>query len=102
MFTITSWVSFILPPTSYPARTSLLVTVLLCQTGIFNAVIRDTPKQDGGMTALESWCLAMIGLVFEALLAYVLVLLELFKRKTYQVCHKHFNVKFPLVLPYSM
>ena len=44
MFTITSWVSFILPPTSYPARTSLLVTVLLCQTGIFNAVIRDTPK----------------------------------------------------------
>ena len=54
------------------------------------------------MTALESWCLAMIGLVFEALLAYVVVLLELFKRKTYQVCHKHFCVKFTLVSPYSM
>ena len=27
MFTFTSWVSFLLPPTSYPARTSLLVTV---------------------------------------------------------------------------
>ena len=54
------------------------------------------------MTALESWCLAMIGLVFEALLAYVVVLLELFKRKTYQVCHKYFYVKFPLVLPYSI
>ena len=37
------------------------------------------------MTALESWCLAMIGLVFEALLAYVLVLLQLFKRRTKQV-----------------
>ena len=48
MFTVTSWVSFLLPPTSYPARTSLLVTVFLCQIGIFNAVIRDTPKQDGG------------------------------------------------------
>ena len=53
------------------------------------------------MTALESWCLAMIGLVFEALLAYVVVLLELFKRKTYQVCYKYFYVKLPLVLPYS-
>ena len=38
-----------------------------------------------GMTALESWCLAMIALVFEALLAYVLVLLQLFKRRTKQV-----------------
>ena len=31
MFTVTSWVSYLLPPTSYPARTSLLVTVFLCQ-----------------------------------------------------------------------
>ena len=31
MFTLTSWFSFLLPPTSYPARTSLLVTIFLCQ-----------------------------------------------------------------------
>ena len=37
------------------------------------------------MTALELWCLAMIGLVFEALLAYVLVLLGLLREKTCQV-----------------
>ena len=37
------------------------------------------------MTALELWCLAMIGLVFEALLAYVVVLLGLFREKTCQV-----------------
>ena len=49
MFTLTSWVSFLLPPTSYPSRTSLLVTVFLCQIGLFNAVIRDTPNQDGGI-----------------------------------------------------
>jgi hypothetical protein len=48
MFTLTSWVSFMLPPTCYPARTTLLVTVFLCQIGVFNAVIRDTPNKDGG------------------------------------------------------
>ena len=37
------------------------------------------------MTALETWCLAMIGLVFESLLAYVVILLSLFRGKTYQV-----------------
>ena len=48
MFTLTSWVSFLLPPTCYPARTTLLVTVFLCQIGVFNAVIKDTPNKDGG------------------------------------------------------
>ena len=73
MFTLTSWVSFLLPPTSYPARTSLLVTVFLCQVGttaqsiavqcyftcftllqigIFNGVILNTPNQDGGESSL--------------------------------------------------
>ena len=113
MFTLTSWVSFLLPPTCYPARTSLLVTVFLCQVpirgwlsillsqcctsywtsyqiGIFNGVIKDTPNQDGGLTdmkiyftffcllqgltALEIWCLACIICVFQALLAYVVIL----------------------------
>ena len=48
MFTLTSWVSFLLPPTCYPARTTLLVTVFLCQIGVFDAVIKDTPNKDGG------------------------------------------------------
>ena len=37
------------------------------------------------MTALETWCLAMIGLVFEALLAYVIVLVGLFRENALQV-----------------
>ena len=53
MFTVTSWVSFLLPPTSYPSRTSLLVTVFLCQIGLFNAVIKDTPNQDGGTEVIS-------------------------------------------------
>ena len=53
MFTLTSWVSYLLPPTSYPARTSLLVTVFLCQVGIFTAAIKDTPNYDGGLSTGE-------------------------------------------------
>ena len=74
MFTLTSWVSFIIPPSSYPARlfkhysimtitnhivyfrTTLLVTVFLCQIGIFTAALRDTPNSDKGIPCSEiSW-----------------------------------------------
>ena len=48
MFTVTSWFSYLLPPNSYPARTSLLVTTFLCQTGIFTSAIKDTPSSDNG------------------------------------------------------
>ena len=80
---------------------------LSLQIGIFNAVIKDTPNENGGnvvhqerllilnthyegntkkntlnnftffclgLTALEVWCLAMIGLVFLAFLAYIVIL----------------------------
>ena len=49
MFTITSWVSHLLPPTSYPARTSLLVTTFLCQVGIFTSAQKDNPYHDEGL-----------------------------------------------------
>ena len=48
MFTAISWVSHLLPPTSYPARTSLLVTVFLCQVGVFTSALKDNPNSDGG------------------------------------------------------
>ena len=56
IFTLTSWVSFLLPPTCYPARTTLLVTVFLCQIGVFNAVIKDTPNKDGGSKYVKVVC----------------------------------------------
>ena len=53
LFTITSWVSFILPPTNYPSRTSLLVTVFLCQIGMFRSAIADNPSaEDGEISAM--------------------------------------------------
>ena len=48
LFTVTSWVSFILPPTNYPSRTSLLVTVFLCQIGMFRSAIADNPSAEDG------------------------------------------------------
>ena len=48
MFTLTSWVSHLLPPASYPARTSLLVTVFLCQVGVFTSALLNTPNYDKG------------------------------------------------------
>ena len=50
LFTVTSWVSFILPPTNYPSRTSLLVTVFLCQIGMFRSAIADNPSAEDGET----------------------------------------------------
>ena len=52
MFTVTSWFSYLLPPASYPARTSLLVTIFLCQIGIFTSAIKDTPGSDHGNNGL--------------------------------------------------
>ena len=106
MFTATSWVSHLLPPTSYPARTSLLVTTFLCQVGIFNSALQNTPNGDEGwllrmylfcvhflfafcffllitclgMTSLEQWCFACITFTFMALLSYVLILVRLKRR----------------------
>ena len=77
MFTMTSWVSYLLPPTSYPARTSLLVTVFLCQVGIFTAAIKDTPNYDFGMTSLELWCFACITTTFGTLISYVIILVRM-------------------------
>ena len=92
MFTFTSWVSFLLLLTSYPARTSLLVTVFLCQIGVFTAAINDTPDYDQGktfnkiptliliiigMTKLEIWCFGNIACTFLSLLSYVIILIRM-------------------------
>ena len=49
LIVVTSWIFFLLPSTSYPARTSLLVTVFLLLISIFSSVVNETPNtNDGG------------------------------------------------------
>ena len=50
------------------------------------------------MTALETWCLAMIGLVFESLLGYVVILCYLFREKRSQVQMISFHGKIGTTL----
>ena len=68
MFTATSWVSHLLPPTSYPARTSLLVTTFLCQVGIFNSALQNTPNGDEGCL-LKIICFVFIFCLLSAFFA---------------------------------
>ena len=73
MMVVTSWFFYLLPSTSYPARTALLVTVFLLLINIYNGVVNDTPNSDG-MTALEEWALTCVVCVFGTLLTYAIIL----------------------------
>ena len=48
LIVVTSWVFFLLPSTSYPARTALLVTVFLLLINIFSGVVQNTPDGNDG------------------------------------------------------
>ena len=49
LIVLTSWIFFLLPSTSYPARTALLVTAFLLLINIFSSVVNETPNtSDGG------------------------------------------------------
>ena len=71
MFTATSWVSHLLPPTSYPARTSLLVTTFLCQVGIFNSALQNTPNGDEGLAFENVHFLLIFSFIFVCKKAYL-------------------------------
>lgn len=73
MMVTTSWFFYLLPSTSYPARTALLITVFLLLINIYNSVVNETPNSDG-MTALEEWTLACVITVFGTLLTYAIIL----------------------------
>ena len=54
LIVVTSWVFFLLPSTSYPAWTALLVTVFLLLINIFSNIVNETPdSSDGGKILLS-------------------------------------------------
>jgi len=77
LIVITSWTFFLLPSTSYPSRTALLVTVFLLLINIFSGVVNDTPNTDNGtMTDLEMWTFCCIVSVFVSLVSYGIILVK--------------------------
>ena len=101
MITISSWFFYLLPSTSYPARTALLMTAFLLLIQIYNSVVTDTPNSNGnnqnhlyfgplvhdtsahlpftplyfpGVTYLEQFLLACVITVFGTLMTYAIIL----------------------------
>ena len=56
LIVMTSWMFFLLPSTSYPARTALLLTVFLLLINIFSGVVRDTPDSNNGGRFFFEYC----------------------------------------------
>ena len=54
LITVASWIFFLLPSTSYPARTALLVTVFLLLINIFSSVVNETPNTNNGGKSVPS------------------------------------------------
>jgi len=77
MFVLISSMSFLIPPTAYPARCGLLLTTLLVLVTMFTTVLSNTPTEPTGLTALAIWILGSLSLVFVALLLYVLILVNM-------------------------
>merc|ERR1712037_1087441 len=64
MFVLISSMSFLIPPTAYPARCGLLITTLLVLVTMFPNVLSNTPSEPKGLTALAIWILGSLILVF--------------------------------------
>lgn len=92
LFVVVSSVSFLIPPTAYPARCGLLTLTLLvisfkiCSSlivcikvlvNLFISALWTTPSDSIGLTALATWILGCICYVFIALLFYVIILLKI-------------------------
>ena len=58
MITISSWFFYLLPSTSYPARTALLMTAFLLLIQIYNSVVNDTPNSNGRLSLTNNLILA--------------------------------------------
>ena len=77
MFVLVSSMSFLIPPTSHPARCGVLLTTLLVLVNMFNSVLSNTPSDSSGLTALSVWILVCITFVFSALFLYIIILVQM-------------------------
>ena len=96
LFVGVSEISFLIPPSAYPARCGLLLTTLLVRSShslrrkqmylkkttkkvlvnMFNSALSSTPSASSGLTALAVWILTCIVFVKFALTFYVVILVN--------------------------
>ena len=97
LFVFVSEISFLIPPSAYPARCGTLLTTMLVRfdkklvfistyqqyillkvlVNMFNSVLSTTPSDTSGLTALALWILICIIFVFIALFFYILILVKM-------------------------
>ncbi|OXA61555.1 Gamma-aminobutyric acid receptor subunit rho-2 [Folsomia candida] len=73
LFTIVSWLSFLVPPESTPGRMALTVTTLLTLTAMFSSVRQNVPSVSY-VKGLDFWMLGCIVFVFISLAEYTIYL----------------------------
>ncbi|XP_021948841.1 glutamate-gated chloride channel alpha isoform X2 [Folsomia candida] len=73
MFTVVSWLSFLVPPDSTPGRMAICVTTLLTVTAMFGATKQNTPNV-AYCKALDVWMLMCISFIFLSLGEFTIVL----------------------------
>ena len=84
-------VSFMVDPDVIPGRMTLLVTLFLVLTNIFNKIPETSPKVTA-FSALTAWVLSCILFVFGALCGYAGILLR--KMISLRVCKRLCNVDY--------
>ena len=68
-----SWISFLVPPSCYPGRISLLVTIVLCLINVMTSEMQHSPESNG-LNAINCWFLICLVLVAIASLEYAIIL----------------------------
>jgi len=76
LLVLLSWISFLIPQDKIVGRMALLVVLLLMLVNMFHTVTTTTPKADGCLTALETWLLACLLLIFGTIMEYSVLLLR--------------------------
>ena len=70
---VLSWISFLIPPNSFPGRISLLVTIVLCIINVMTGVMQQNPEGNA-INTLDCWCIICLALVAIASLEYAILL----------------------------
>ena len=84
-----SWISFIIPPDSFPGRMGLLVTLVLCIINVMINEMEQSPATNG-ISTIDLWCIICLVMVAIASLEYavLLYLMRFGKRGLVTTCSK--------------
>ena len=96
-----SWASFLIPPSCFPGRMGLLVTIVLCIINVMTSTMQGSPESNG-LNAMNCWFLICLILVACASLEYAILLffirfpntlIQMDSSRTTNIHPKHINLE---------